>query len=230
MFKAFDQKNIQVDLNDDGFSIVPNLLSGDGCEALKHSYSDTSLFRKRIVMAQHNFGQGEYQYFDYPLPDLVEDLRVACYAALYPIANQWHATMKLDGEFPPSHSHYLKQCQNAGQTRATPLMLKYGKDDYNCLHQDLYGDHVFPLQLAVLLSNPAGDFDGGEFILTEQRPRMQSRPIVVPLSKGDGVIFPVRYRPKQGARSTYRVNMRHGVSRVSRGERYVLGVIFHDAK
>lgn len=230
MPEVFDQQNIQFYLDKEGYSIVPKLLSDDDCEGLKSGYANTQQFRKRIVMAQHNFGQGEYQYFDYPLPSLVERLRTACYTALYPIANQWHTTMKLAGDFPPLHRDYLKQCRNAGQARATPLMLKYGKDDYNCLHQDLYGEHVFPLQLAVLLSTPGKDFDGGEFILTEQRPRMQSRPLVAPLGKGDGVIFPVRYRPKQGARSTYRVNMRHGVSRLRDGERYVLGVIFHDAK
>lgn len=226
----FSQENIQADLDREGYSIVPNLLANDDCEVLKDNYSDVAQFRKRIVMAQHNFGQGEYKYFDYPLPDVVERLRTACYEVLYPIANHWHATMKLAGDFPSSHGDYLERCRAAGQARPTPLMLKYGKDDYNCLHQDLYGEHVFPLQLAVLLSAPGEDFDGGEFVLTEQRPRMQSRPLVVPLSKGDGVIFPVHYRPKQGARGTYRVNMRHGVSRLRDGERYVLGVIFHDAK
>lgn len=225
----FDQDKIQTDLDLEGYSIVPKLLVDDDCDALMRGYSNTSQFRKRIVMAQHNFGQGEYQYFDYPLPSVVQGLRAQCYTVLHPIANHWHRTMGLEGEFPASHSDYLKRCRGAGQTRATPLILKYGKDDYNCLHQDLYGEHVFPLQLAVLLSAPREDFEGGELVLTEQRPRMQSRPLVIPLSKGDGVVFPVRYRPKQGARGTYRVNMRHGVSRIANGERYVLGVIFHDA-
>jgi len=226
---VFNAKLIESKLDNEGYSIVPKLLGDDVCEAIKYDYSNEALFRKRIVMARHNFGRGEYKYFDYPLPDVVGKLRTECYETLYPIANRWNAEMKLEGNFPSCHGDFLKRCRHAGQTRATPLILKYGKDDYNCLHQDLYGDHVFPLQLAVLLSAPGKDFEGGEFILTEQRPRMQSRPLVIPMSKGDGVIFPVRYRPKLGARGTYRVNMRHGVSAIRVGERYVLGVIFHDA-
>ena len=225
----FDANKIETDLDNEGYSVVANLISNDDCDSIRNGYVNEAQFRNRVVMAQHNFGLGEYKYFDYPLPGAIAHLRTTCYEALYPIANRWNAAMKLEGDYPSGHCEYLDRCRRAGQAKATPLILKYGKDDYNCLHQDLYGDHVFPIQLAVLLSNPGEDFEGGELILTEQRPRMQSRPIVVPLGKGDGVIFPVRYRPKRGTRSTYRVNVRHGVSRLIRGERYVLGVIFHDA-
>ncbi len=229
MSPLFNRTKIEVDLNANGYSIVLDLLSADQCVSLKSNYSRASAYRKRIVMAQHGFGRGEYKYFDYPLPHIIEDIRESCYSALYPIANRWHTAMKLPCDFPSSHHDYLKLCHSAGQTRATPLILKYRKGDYNCLHQDLYGEHVFPLQLSVLLSAPGKDFEGGEFILIEQGPRMQSRPLVVPLGMGDGVIFPVRYRPEQDADSPYRVNLQHGVSRLTSGERYVLGVIFHDA-
>ncbi len=229
MSVLFNRTKIEGDLNTNGYSIVLDLLSADQCMSLKCNYSSASAYRKRIVMAKHNFGRGEYKYFDYPLPHIVEDIRTECYAALYPIANRWHTAMKLAGDFPSSHHDYLKKCHSAGQTRAAPLILKYRKGDYNCLHQDLYGEHVFPLQLSVLLSASGEDFEGGEFILVEQGPHMQSRPLVVPLGMGDGVIFPVRYRPEEDAHSPNRVNLQHGVSRLTSGERYVLGVIFHDA-
>ncbi|HCU89453.1 MAG TPA: proline hydroxylase [Gammaproteobacteria bacterium] len=229
MSPLFNRNKIEGDLNANGYSTVLDLLSTDQCMSLKSTYSIASAYRKRIVMAQHGFGRGEYKYFDYPLPHIVEDIRAACYAALYPIANRWHTAMKLSGDFPPSHHDYLKRCHSAGQTLATPLILSYRKGDYNCLHQDLYGEHVFPLQLSVLLSSPGRDFEGGEFILVEQGSHMQSRSLVVPLGIGDGVIFPVRYRPEQGAHSPNRVNLQHGVSRLTSGKRYVLGVNFHDA-
>ncbi len=180
-------------------------------------------------MARHGFGQGEYQYFDYPLPDLVAQLRTALYGRLAPTANRWNALLGVEVRYPPSHAGYLARCHAAGQTRATPLLLRYGPGDYNCLHQDLYGEHVFPLQAVILLSAPGESFEGGEFVLTEQRPRMQSRPLVVPLRQGDAAVFAVSHRPVQGTRGPYRVNMRHGVSRVRSGARSTMGLIFHDA-
>jgi hypothetical protein len=181
-------------------------------------------------MARHNFGRGEYKYFDYPLPDLVSGLRAALYTRLASVANHWNAAMKIDLRFPAQHADFLARCHDAGQTRPTPLLLSYESGDYNCLHQDLYGEHVFPLQLAVLLSRPGRDFSGGELVLTEQRPRMQSRPEVVPLGQGDAVVFAVHHRPVKGTRGYYRVNMRHGVSRLRSGRRRTLGIIFHDAR
>ena len=181
-------------------------------------------------MGRHGFGRGEYKYFDYPLPKIVASLRAAFYPRLVPIANRWNKQMSLDGEYPIDHEEFLARCQKAGQTRPTPLLLKYEAGDYNCLHQDLYGEWVFPLQVAILLSQPGKDFSGGEFVMTEQRPRMQSRPEVVPLGLGDAVVFAVSHRPVQGTRGMYRVNLRHGVSRLHSGQRYTLGVIFHDAK
>jgi len=181
-------------------------------------------------MARHGFGRGEYKYFDYPLPEVVAEVRTAIYPRLAEIANRWNALMGLEVHYPEAHSEFLKRCQDAGQLRPTPLLLQYGEGDYNCLHQDLYGEHVFPIQVTILLSEPGTDFTGGEFILTEQRPRMQSRPEVVPLRQGDAVAFAVHHRPVQGKRGSYRVNMRHGVSRLRSGHRHTLGIIFHDAK
>jgi len=182
------------------------------------------------VMERHGFGRGEYKYFSYPLPDLIQALRTSVYPQLVPLANRWNEAMGSNVRYPATHAEYIERCHQAGQDKPTPLLLKYETEDYNCLHQDLYGEHVFPLQLAILLSEPEVDFTGGEFVMTEQRPRMQSRPIVVPLQKGDGVVFAVRHRPVQGRKSVYRVNLRHGVSRLRSGNRYTLGIIFHDAQ
>ncbi len=197
---------------------------------MRESYATDALFRKRIVMERHGYGRGEYGYFAYPLPARVAQLRTALYPPLADIANRWNEAMKVETRYPAGHAEFLARCHDAGQTRPTPLVLKYGEGDYNCLHQDLYGDHFFPLQVAVLLSEPAQDFTGGEFVLTEQRPRMQSRVEVVPLAKGDAVVFPVQRRPVRGTRGVYRVTLRHGVSRVRSGSRFTLGIIFHDAR
>jgi hypothetical protein len=192
-------------------------------------YSMPERFRTRVIMSRHGFGQGEYQYFNYPLPSIVEGLRTPLYAKLAPIANAWNEAMGIAVRYPEAHPEFLDRCHAAGQGRPTPLLLRYGAGDYNCLHQDLYGEHVFPLQVAVLLAQPAVDFTGGEFVMTEQRPRMQSRPEIVPLEQGDAVAFAVNLRPVQGARGTYRVKMKHGVSRLRSGQRHTLGIIFHDA-
>jgi hypothetical protein len=192
-------------------------------------YPDDAAFRSRVVMARHGFGRGEYKYFRYPLPDLVERLRTDMYPQLAPIANRWNEALRIDVRYPERHTEFLQRCHDAGQPRPTPLLLQYGEGDYNCLHQDLYGEHVFPIQVAVLLSEPERDFAGGDFVLTEQRPRMQSRVEVVPLRQGDAVAFAVHHRPVQGTRGTYRVNLKHGVSRIRRGHRHTLGIIFHDA-
>jgi hypothetical protein len=205
------------------------LLSVEEAGHLAALYEDDRRFRSRVVMARHGFGRGEYKYFAYPLPDPVAQLRAALYPRLQPVANRWNESMGIDQRFPDDHQDFLARCRAAGQTRPTPLLLQYGEGDFNCLHQDLYGEHVFPLQVAFLLSEPGLDFTGGEFVLTEQRPRMQSRPEVVTLAKGDAVIFAVRHRPVRGARGFYRVNLRHGVSRIRSGRRHTLGVIFHDA-
>ncbi|RYZ32649.1 MAG: proline hydroxylase, partial [Myxococcaceae bacterium] len=199
------------------------------CEALALLYDVEDAFRSRVVMARHGFGRGEYQYFEYPLPEVVSELRTALYPWLAPIANRWNTAMGIDVRYPDVHADFLARCHAAGQARPTPLLLRYGPEDYNCLHQDLYGEHVFPLQVALLLSEPERDFTGGEFVLSEQRPRMQSRPEVVPLRQGDAVVFAVHHRPVQGTRGTYRVNLRHGVSRVRSGQRHTAGIIFHDA-
>ena len=201
-----------------------------GQQGFAASYADAGRFRKRIVMASHGFGRGEYQYFAYPLPRVLQTLRETLYARLAPIANRWHERMRVDTRFPGTHAEFLARCHAAGQARPTPLLLRYGAGDFNCLHQDLYGEHVFPLQVAVLLSRPGQDFSGGEFVLTEQRPRMQSRVEVVRLEQGDAVVFAVNSRPVDGTRGSYRVNMRHGVSRLHGGQRHTLGLIFHDAK
>jgi hypothetical protein len=227
---AIDWTGMESDLDRDGFGLVPDLLSRDECEQIHGLYNVNELFRSRVVMERHGFGRGEYQYFSYPLPEIVTGLRTAAFPHLVSIANRWNELMGTDARFPGQHREYLDQCHRAGQERPTPLMLQYGEGDYNCLHQDLYGEEVFPLQLAILLSEPGRDFTGGEFVMTEQRPRTQSRPMVVPLRRGDGVVFAVSQRPVRGTRGTYRVNMRHGVSRVRSGNRHTLGIIFHDAK
>ena len=228
--KAFDWECVSQDLDAEGSALIERLLSPDECQALAVLYPKDDLFRSRVVMARHGFGRGEYKYFRYPLPDLVARLRTALYPRLVPIANRWNNAMGIDVRYPEKHADFIERCHQAGQVRPTPLLLQYGVDDYNCLHQDLYGEHVFPLQVTILLSRPDKDFAGGEFVLTEQRPRMQSRPMVVPLRQGDGVVFAVHNRPVQGSRSVYRVNLRHGVSRVRSGQRHTLGIIFHDAK
>ena len=227
--KRLDWQRIEDDLNGHGCAIVPGLLDAGACLALAAHYDHPQHFRSRVVMERHGFGRGEYQYFAYPLPEPVAALRSALYAPLAAIANRWQAALGLEARFPLEHDAFLARCHSAGQTRPTPLLLRYGPGDYNCLHQDLYGEHVFPLQLAVLLSRPQEDFTGGEFVLTEQRPRMQSRVEVVTLQQGDAVIFPVAQRPVNGVRGSYRVTMRHGVSRLHSGARHTLGVIFHDA-
>ena len=227
---AEDWGRIERDLDLCGNAVVHQLVDPATCRSLAALYTDDPFFRKRVVMERHGFGRGEYQYFAYPLPPFIACLREALYTRLAKTANQWNESMRLDARYPATHAEYLKQCHEADQTCPTPLLLKYGADDYNCLHQDLYGEHVFPLQVAVLLSRPGEDFAGGEFVLTEQRPRMQSRPEVVPLRQGDAVIFAVHHRPVQGVRGPYRVNLRHGVSRIRTGERFTLGIIFHDAK
>ena len=227
---ALDWDAIGSSLDDLGFAVVKGLLAADESACLSTLYHVERRFRSRVVMARHGFGRGEYKYFDYPLPDLIQELRAELYEHLAPIANGWHEAMGLPSDFPERHEDFLARCHRAGQSRPTPLLLRYGSGDYNCLHQDLYGEHVFPLQAAILLSEPRRDFEGGEFVLTEQRPRMQSRAHVVPLSAGDAVIFAVSQRPVRGARGAYRVTMRHGVSRLRTGQRFTLGIIFHDAK
>jgi hypothetical protein len=216
-------------LDERGYATTPALLDAEECRGLAALYQDDNSFRSRVVMQRHAYGRGEYKYFRYPLPEVVEALRRAIYPHLAPIANSWHERLREEGRFPPALDGYLALCHRAGQERPTPLILKYGAGDYNCLHQDLYGAVVFPLQLTVLLSDPAADFTGGEFLLVEQRPRVQSRGEVVPLCQGQAVIFPVHHRPVEGVRGPYRATMRHGVSRIRSGERCTLGVIFHDA-
>ena len=223
----YDWPAIAAALDAQGWAMLPNLLPRDQAVAAAELYDERALFRSEIVMARHGFGRGAYRYFAYPLPAPVETLRTALYPRLAPIANRWHARMGLARRFPETHAEFLAQCHQDGQARPTPLLLRYGPGDYNCLHQDLYGEHVFPLQAAVLLSD---GFSGGEFMLTEQRPRMQSRAQVVPLTQGDAVIFAVSQRPVAGTRGDYRVTMRHGVSEIRSGERHTLGVIFHDAR
>ena len=218
------------ELNRQGSAVIPQLLSAAECAALVGLYPEGRHFRSRVVMQRHGFGRGEYQYFGYPLPETVARLRATLYPALVGVANAWNEAMGIEVRYPEDHASFLALCHAAGQQRPTPLLLHYGPGDYNCLHQDLYGEHVFPIQVAVLLSRPGEDFSGGEFVLTEQRPRMQSRPEVVPLAQGDAVVFAVHHRPVQGGRGFYRVNMRHGVSRLRSGQRFTLGVIFHDAQ
>ena len=220
---------VLAELDAQGAAVIPGLLDGAECRAMAARYQDADGFRSRVVMQRHGYGQGEYRYFDYPLPALVQQLRTAIYPRLVPLAHRWHERMGIEIRYPAEHADYLARCHAAGQTRPTPLLLQYGTGDYNCLHQDLYGEQVFPLQVAVLLSQPGTDFTGGEFVLTEQRPRMQSRAEVVPLQQGDAVVFAVHHRPVLGSRGSYRVNLRHGVSRIRSGQRHTLGIIFHDA-
>jgi len=224
-----DWERISHELDAEGHSIIEQVLSPNECQTIAGLYSRDELFRSRIVMARHGFGRGEYKYFRYPLPTPIENLRTDVYPHLVPVANRWNASLGASQRFPESHAEYIEICHGAGQTKPTPLVLHYETGDYNCLHQDLYGEHVFPLQLAILLSRPKEDFSGGEFVLTQQRPRMQSRPMIVPLRQGDGVVFAVNHRPMKGARGFYRVTLRHGVSRIRSGQRHTLGIIFHDA-
>ena len=226
---ALDWANIAAELDEHGSAVVGPLLTPGQCDELVASYEDEGIFRSRVVMARHGFGSGEYQYFSYPLPPLIAELRTALYPPLAEIANRWNEAMDIEVRYPAVHKAFLDRCHGAGQTRPTPLLLRYCAGDYNALHQDLYGDHVFPLQVAFLLARPGVDFTGGEFVLTEQRPRMQSRAEVVALGQGQGVIFPVHQRPVRGTRGYYRVNMRHGVSRLRSGRRHTVGIIFHDA-
>lgn len=222
--------DVHAQLDAVGWAMLPGLIDPSECADLAGTYDDAARFRSRVVMARHGFGRGEYQYFAHPLPPLVRGLREALYPRLVPLANQWNRAMAVPTAYPESHTAFLAQCHAAGQTRPTPLLLRYVAGDFNALHQDLYGPLVFPLQVAVLLSQPERDFTGGEFVLTEQRPRMQSRAEVVPLRQGDAVIFAVHHRPVAGTRGTYRVNLRHGVSRVRTGLRHTVGIIFHDAE
>ncbi|KVL56692.1 proline hydroxylase [Burkholderia territorii] len=227
---AIDWATVHVELDRYGCARIPGLLPASECDALASLYPQDALYRSRVVMARHGFGRGEYKYFAYPLPALIAELRATLYPHLAPIANRWNQALGIDIRYPKEHRAFLDRCHAAGQTRPTPLILQYGPDDYNCLHQDLYGEHVFPLQIAILLSAPGRDFTGGEFVLTEQRPRMQSRAEVVPLTQGDAVIFAVHGRPVQGTRGVYRVNLRHGVSRIRSGHRHTIAIIFHDAQ
>ncbi len=227
---AIDWTRVGGALNDRGSAVLERLLTPDECRAIASLYDDDSHFRSTVVMARHGFGRGEYKYFAYPLPDLIAALRPALYAHLAPLANAWNESMATAVRYPDDHASFIARCHKAGQKRPTPLLLRYREGDYNCLHQDLYGEHVFPLQIVILLSEPERDFTGGEFVLTEQRPRMQSRAEVIGLKQGDAAIFAVHHRPVQGTRGIYRVTMRHGVSRLRSGERYTTGIIFHDAK
>ncbi|PXW86066.1 hypothetical protein C8R34_11645 [Nitrosomonas sp. Nm84] len=229
LVKAIDWKRISDNLDAQGFAVIENLVAPEECEALAGLYPRNEIFRSRVVMERHGFGRGEYKYFSYPLPGIISELRTSIYPWLAPIANRWNEMMRVNVQYPVEHAEFIKQCHEAGQRRPTPLLLQYEPGDYNCLHQDLYGEHVFPIQLTILLSEPERDFRGGEFLLTEQRPRMQSRPEIVPFRQGDAVVFAVHYRPVQGTRGIYRVNMRHGVSRLHSGHRYTVGIIFHDA-
>jgi hypothetical protein len=226
---SIDWQKTTSSLDEQGWAMLPKLLTPDQCRKIAELYEENEKFRSKVVMARHGFGRGEYKYFSYPLPNVVGQLRNSLYPPLAIIANRWNELMGLDGRYPSDHAEYLSHCHVAGQVRPTPLLLQYGPDDYNCLHQDLYGELVFPLQVAILLSKPGEDFEGGEFVLSEQRPRMQSRPSVVPLTQGDGVVFAVNQRPMKGVRGYYRTVLRHGVSRIRSGHRHTVGIIFHDA-
>lgn len=227
--KHLDWQRIARDLDARGSTMIKRLLAPEECDVLAALYDEDGLFRSRVVMGRRGFGRGEYKYFSYPLPSTIQGLRTAIYPYLAPVANRWNQALGIEVRYPENHEEFLARCHAGGQRRPTPLLLRYGVDDYNCLHQDLYGEQVFPLQVTILLSQPGRGFTGGEFVLTEQRPRRQSRPEVVPLQQGDAVIFAVHQRPVQGARSFYRVNMRHGVSRLRSGHRHTVGIIFHDA-
>jgi hypothetical protein len=227
---ALDWAAIATSLNECGNAVLSGMLTPRECDELTRLYQNDEAFRSRVVMERHGFGRGEYKYFSYPLPDVVHALRTSLYRHLAPVANEWNALMKLDVRYPAEHAGFLERCHAAGQPRPTPLLLRYETGDFNCLHQDLYGEHLFPIQVAFLLSEPGRDFTGGEFVLTEQRPRMQSRAEVVALRQGDAVAFAVHNRPVRGSRGSYRVNLRHGVSRLRSGRRYTLGIIFHDAR
>jgi hypothetical protein len=229
MQQAIDWDSVAAALDAQGVATLGAILTPAECQALVRLYESPALFRSRVVMARHGYGRGEYQYFARPLPDAVQALRSALYPRLAPVANRWNEAMGLAVRYPAAHAEFLDRCHAAGQVKPTPLLLRYGPGDYNCLHQDLYGEHVFPLQVVVLLSEPGADFTGGEFVLTEQRPRMQSRAEVVPLAQGEAAVFAVAQRPVQGSRGSYRVTMRHGVSRLRTGQRHTLGIIFHDA-
>jgi uncharacterized protein len=228
--RAIARDEVLQELDAQGNAKLDRILTPDECRELLSLYEKDDGFRSTVVMQRHGFGRGEYRYFNYPLPGIVASLRAAVYPLLVPLANRWNEAMGIPVRYPAEHTEYIERCHQAGQNKATPLLLRYGAGDYNCLHQDLYGEQAFPLQLTVLLSEPEKDFTGGEFVMTEQRPRMQSRPIVVSLRQGDGVLFAVRNRPVQGSKSVYRVNLRHGVSRIKSGQRFALGIIFHDAK
>ncbi|HUN83774.1 MAG TPA: 2OG-Fe(II) oxygenase [Terracidiphilus sp.] len=228
--ESLEWQNIATELNESGNALLKSVLTSSECEALANLYGSDELFRSRVVMARHGFGRGEYKYFGYPLPAIVQALRASLYERLEPIANQWNQAMEIDIRYPSRHQDFIERCHRVGQLRPTPLLLHYRPGDYNCLHQDIYGEHLFPIQVAFLLSEPERDFTGGQFVLTEQRPRMQSRPEVVPLRQGDAVAFAVRHRPVQGTRGIYRVNLRHGVSQLRSGQRYTMGIIFHDAQ
>ena len=227
--ERLDWRRIARELNDEGSATLKSVLTADECRALADLYANEIGFRSRVVMGSHGFGRGEYKYFSYPLPGTVQGLRSTLYRKLAPVANQWNELMGIDVRYPREHADFVQRCHDAGQIRPTTLLLQYGVGDYNCLHQDLCGEHVFPIQVAFLLSEPGRDFTGGEFVLTEQRPRMQSRPEVVPLRQGDAVSFAVHHRPVTGRRGIYRVNLRHGVSRLRSGQRHTIGIIFHDA-
>ena len=227
---SLDWRGIAAALDAHGCAVVNGLVAADACAELTATYDVEDRFRSRIVMASHGFGRGEYKYFAYPLPPVVGELRASLYPPLATIAGHWNETMGIAVRYPSTLDEFLERCHRAGQTKPTPLVLRYGEGDYNCLHQDVYGEHLFPIQATVLLAAPGRDFTGGEFVLTEQRPRMQSRAEVVPLEQGDCVIFPVRHRPVRGSRGRYRVTMRHGVSRLRSGRRHTLGIIFHDAR
>jgi uncharacterized protein len=226
---ALEWNRVADSLDATGSAVLDRLITPAQCQALSGLYDKEVAFRSRVVMGRHGFGRGEYKYFCHPLPELIEELRTEIYPGLVAVANRWNVAMRSDVRFPDQHRDFIERCHAAGQRRPTPLLLRYGPGDYNCLHQDLYGEHVFPLQLTILLSDAGRDFTGGEFVITEQRPRMQSRAEVVPLRQGDAVVFAVHHRPVQGRSRIYKVNLRHGVSRVRSGLRYTAGIIFHDA-